>query len=84
MMGKHQKTFTAIFANPVRTNVRWRDIEALMIHCGAQVIEAEGSRVLVSLNGVRAVFHRPHPKPDTDKGQLKSVRAFLTEAGVRL
>jgi hypothetical protein len=31
---------------------------------------------------VRAVFHRPHPRKETDKGALKSVRRFLTEAEI--
>jgi len=34
------------------------------------------------LNGVRAVFHRPHPKKETDKGAIVSMRRFLLEAGV--
>ncbi len=38
--------------------------------------------VRVYLNGVRAVFHRPHPRKETDKGALRSVRRFLLEAGV--
>nr|WP_273288396.1 type II toxin-antitoxin system HicA family toxin [Methylorubrum populi] len=51
--------------------------------CGATVEEGRGSRIRVALNGVRAVFHRPHPKKETDKGAVKSVRRFLTEAGLR-
>lgn len=43
-----------------------------------------GSRVRVALNGIRAVFHRPHPQNVTDKGALLSVRRFLTTAGVKL
>jgi hypothetical protein len=39
--------------------------------------------VRVYLMGVRAVFHRPHPEPETDKGALKSMRRFLREAGIR-
>jgi len=35
------------------------------------------------LNGVIAVFHRPHPQKETDKGALKSVRRFLKNAGVK-
>ena len=35
------------------------------------------------LNGVVAVFHRPHPRKETDKGALKSVRRFLMNAGVK-
>jgi len=34
------------------------------------------------LNGVEAVFHRPHPKPDTNKGAVASVREFLKMAGI--
>ena len=36
----------------------------------------------VAVNGVRAVFHRPHPRKETDKGAIRSVRRFLTEAGI--
>ena len=44
--------------------------------------EGRGSRVRVALDGIRAVFHRPHPQKETDKGALKSVRRFLSEAGL--
>ncbi|MBQ4566791.1 MAG: type II toxin-antitoxin system HicA family toxin [Desulfovibrio sp.] len=72
----------AIFADPVRSGIKWADIEALFIACGGTLEEARGSRVCVEINGVIAHFHRPHPQPDTDKGALKSVRRFLTNAGV--
>ncbi|WP_244577825.1 type II toxin-antitoxin system HicA family toxin [Hoeflea halophila] len=71
------------FADPVRASIPWRDIEALFIAAGGEVSEGQGSRVRVSLNGVRAVFHRPHPQKETDKGAVKSVRRFLTEAEIR-
>lgn len=51
---------------------------------GAVVEEGEGSRVFIMLNGVAAVFHRPHPQKETDKGSVKSLRRFLLEAGVEL
>ncbi len=81
-MSKHDQTLEAIFAEPPRSNVKWRDIEALLKSKGAELSEGAGSRLRVSLHGVKAVFHRPHPKPDTDRGALKSVRRFLMEAGV--
>lgn len=80
---KHTTILQAIFAQPVQANILWSDIESLLESLGAEVEEGEGSRVRVALNGVRAVFHRPHPKPATDKGAVKSVRRFLSEAGVR-
>jgi hypothetical protein len=79
---KHQKTLGAIFENPVRSNVAWSDIEKMLQALGAELSEGSGSRVRIALKGVRAVFHRPHPQKETDKGALMSMRRFLTEAGV--
>lgn len=81
--GRHRSTLAAIYTEPTRADVAWRDIENLLFACGADISEGAGSRVRVALNGVRAVFHRPHPEKETDKGALKSVRRFLSEAGVK-
>jgi len=80
---KHRKTLQLIYENPVRSDVAWPDIETLLLNAGAEITEGRGSRVRIALNGIRAVFHRPHPKRETDKGALKSMRRFLMEAGVR-
>jgi hypothetical protein len=80
MNSKHQKTWDAIFAEPIRSNVRWGDVESLFLALGCDVSEGRGSRVRVRLGDNEAVFHRPHPKPETDKGALKSVRRFLSNA----
>src|SRR5215475_12055120 len=71
---KHRRTLMAIFAEPVRANVNWSNIEALLEACGAELSQGRGSRVRIALNGVRAVFHRPHPHKETDKGALSSMR----------
>jgi hypothetical protein len=80
---KHRKTLEAIFEKPERANIAWRDVEALFIALGAEVSEGSGSRVRVALKDVRAVFHRPHPRKETNKGAVKSVRRFLETAGVK-
>lgn len=82
MNSKHRGTLESVFADPVRANVLWSDVEALFTAAGGEVAEGRGSRVRVSLNGVDAVFHRPHPEKETGKGALRSVRRFLNEAGV--
>ena len=82
MNKKHRRTLQAVFADPIRSNIAWRDIEAMLGGAGAEITEGEGSRVRIALNGVRAVFHRPHPQKETDKGAVRSMRRFLTEAGV--
>lgn len=84
-MGKtHRKTLEGIFADPVQSNIHWSDVERMLQALGAEISEGRGSRVRVALRGVRAVFHRPHPQKETDKGAVVSVRRFLTEAGVTL
>ncbi|TXM70522.1 type II toxin-antitoxin system HicA family toxin [Methylobacterium sp. WL69] len=80
LSGRHRATLDAIFAEPVRAGIAWSDIEAMLRASGPQIEEGRGSRVRVALNGVRAVFHRPHPQKETDRGAVKSVRRFLTEA----
>ncbi|HEV2098474.1 MAG TPA: type II toxin-antitoxin system HicA family toxin [Stellaceae bacterium] len=60
----------------------WADVEALLLAAGASISQGRGSRLRVSLNGVDAVFHRPHPRKETDRGALRSVRRFLREAGI--
>ena len=82
MKTKHRKTLQAIFENPARANILWTDIESLLLACGADISEGHGSRVRIALHGVRAVFHRPHPSKETDKGAVAAMRRFLTEAGV--
>ena len=82
-MNKHQRTLEAIFKTPISSNVRWDDCEKLLIHLGAKISEGEGSRVRVLLNKVRAVFHRPHPRKEIDKGALVSLKKFLENAGVK-
>jgi hypothetical protein len=79
----HQKTLREIFAEPVKASIEWTSIEALLRAAGAEISEGSGSRVRIALNGVRAVFHRPHPQKETDRGALKSMRKFLTEAGLK-
>ena len=83
MKRKHQKTLALIFSRPVSGNVKWKDIEQLFIELGAEISEAEGSRIGVRLFGDRRVFHRPHPSPDTDKGAVSSVRQWLESNGVK-
>ena len=83
MKAKHEKTLQLIFSRPVSGNIRWRDIESLLLALGAEISEAEGSRLCVRLFADRRVFHRPHPSPMTDKGAVESIRKWLETNGVK-
>ncbi len=83
LSGKHRAVLEAVFADPTRSNILWRDVEALLLACGAELGEGQGSRVRIALNGVRAVFHRPHPQKEMDRGAVRSLRRFLAEAEMK-
>jgi len=82
LSGTLRKTLRVIFDDPVRSDIGWTDIEKLLAALGAELSEGRGSRVRIYLKQVRAVFHRPHPRKETDKGAVKAVRRFLMEAGI--
>ena len=79
-MNRHQQVLAAIYAK--RANIAWSDIEAMLLHYGAEISQGRGSRVRLALNGVRAVFHRPHPRKEADRGAIASMQRFLVEAGI--
>jgi len=83
MNKKHQKILEQIFQQPVQAGIAWKNIETLLNALGAEILEGHGSRVRIALNGIRAVFHRPHPHKETDKGAVVSMRRFLKEAGIK-
>ena len=79
MNKKQRQTLKAVFSSPVRSDIKWTSIENLF-KVGAEVSQGRGSRVRVSLNGIKAVFHEPHPERETDKGAVKAVQEFLINA----
>ena len=82
MNRRQRQLLGRIFVEPTPASIRWTDIEGLLVALGADVTEGSGSRVRIALNGVRAVFHRPHPQPETRRGAVRAVRDFLSAAGV--
>lgn len=83
MNGRQRRTIAEIFVDPVRAGIRWAEIESALSALGCEITQGSGSRVRLKLNGERAVFHRPHPEPTVDKGAVRSMRRFLTNAGIK-
>ena len=82
MNTKQRKCLERIFQLPTRADVPWQEIESLFRALGAEVTEGSGSRVCVVLNGMRSVFHRPHPGRIAGRLMVDGVRDFLIGAGV--
>jgi hypothetical protein len=83
MNKSQQSTLNDLFIRPTKADIRWSAIESLIRALGGEVTERAGSRVAARLNGVTAIFHRPHPRPETKKGAVDAVRQFLIHAGVK-
>jgi len=83
MNNKHRKTLETIFTNPVSASIPWKDIEKLLVAAGCECSEGRGSRVRFRHGDIFAVFHRPHPAKETDKGAVVSVRDYLQKIGLQ-
>jgi len=82
MNSRQRKTLEAVFETPRRSDIRWTDVESLLLAVGCRMEEGRGSRVRF-YHGQRIVtFHRPHPKPVMDKGAVRMACEFLQEIGV--
>ena len=82
MNAKHRKTLRAVFATPTRANIKFADIESLLVSLGGEVTEGTGSRMSVTVSGKTAFFHRPHPDKEARKYQVENAREFLQKIGV--
>ncbi len=83
MNTKHRKTLAAIFTRPTSASIVFADIEALIKALGGSVVEREGSRVRIELNGEQWRCHRPHPGKEAKRYQVGEAREFLERAGVQ-
>lgn len=80
-MAKHAETLTAVFKEPPRSNIEWRDIEAMLDYFGGTIKQGSHARLVVALGGSRAVFDRQQSEV-ASKTMVRSIRRFLTSAGI--
>jgi len=79
---KQRKTLERWFTDPISGNIKWSDIESLLIALGATITEGNGSRIRVVLRDLPTVFHRPHPKLTVGKLLVKAIRQYLKDVGI--
>ncbi|HYW11770.1 MAG TPA: type II toxin-antitoxin system HicA family toxin [Longimicrobium sp.] len=82
MSTRHRRTLEAVFRDPVCAPIVWDDVERMLVHYGADILEGRGSRISMELNGIGADLHRPHPQKEAKQYQIRAVRALLTQAGI--
>jgi hypothetical protein len=79
---KHRKTLKAIFAKPTSASIVFSDIEALVVALGGGIVEREGSRIKISIQGEQWRCHRPHPGKEAKRYQVEEIRELLHRIGV--
>ena len=64
-------------------NIKFRDIESLVIALGGEVREGAGSRVMVEISGKREYAHRPHPGKEAKRYIVERIRQWLISLEVK-
>ena len=80
---KNRATLEAVFNQPAKANIKWSDIESLLVSVGAAVKKGEGSRVRITKGQNVLTAHRPHPGKEARRYQVIDVRIFLEALGVK-
>jgi hypothetical protein len=80
---KHQRTLALIFEKPDKKDIDWDDFVSLLEYLGALIRQQGGSAYGIRLNGEYAVFHKPHPGHTLYQADLKRIRKFLSNVGIK-
>lgn len=84
MNRKQRKTLESIFKKPIQANIKWDDVENLIIALGGEIEKGRaGSRIGIYLNGKVTVFPKPYPGKEMDKGAVKNLRDFFELSEVK-
>lgn len=82
MSSKHERTLVAVFEEPTRANILWRDVVSLLLHHGAEMDQGAGSRVAFDLGNATLVLHKPHPRKELPRYAVEALRGFLADRGI--
>jgi len=84
MNNKQKKALENIYSDPVKKNIKWTDVEKLIISIDGMIKQGNGSRIRIVLNEVSLNIHTPHPGNELKPYQVKALRKFLSDAGIIL
>ena len=83
MNSKQQKIFSSLFDNPVKKNIKWSDIEKLIVGVGGQISQGDGSRVRIILGEQSLNIHTPHPQKELKPYQVRAIRKLFIDQGIK-
>ncbi|VAW45425.1 hypothetical protein MNBD_GAMMA02-165 [hydrothermal vent metagenome] len=81
MNSKQKKTLENIYSDPVKKNIKWTDVEKLIIAMDGMIKQGNGSRIRILLNDISLNIHTPHPGNELKPYQVRAIRNLIDESG---
>jgi hypothetical protein len=82
MSNRHRATLESVFRDPVSATIVWAEVERMLVHYGAEILEGRGGRIKVEMRLHRIALHRPHSQKEAKEYQIRRVRDLLTREGI--
>ena len=79
MNSKHQKILISIFSTPVKKNIKWSDVEKLIIAVDGEIKQGDGSRIRISVSNQSLNIHTPHPQKELKPYQVRALRKLFSD-----
>lgn len=83
LKSKHKKTLQKIFDDPLRNDIRWDEVEKLLMSLGAEKREGKGSRMSFWIHEAVICLHKPHPRKEIKEYVVKTVRQYLLDLEIK-
>jgi len=74
---KHRQLLQAVNTTPTKANIRFSDLEKLVVALGGRIVEGDGSRISFHFDDRKIFLHRPHPGKEAKKYQVEGLREFF-------
>lgn len=80
---KHLKTIAKIRKRPRTGNLKYPDLESALEAMGFERFSNKSGGVAFNKgDNLTFTYHRPHPRPDVDKGAINALDKFLEREGI--
>ena len=81
MRRRHQRTLERMQTTPTPADIRWAEVESLLVALGIAMVERAGSRVQLAKGTDSMVVHRPHPRPVVGRDTIRDIVRFIEFIG---
>jgi len=77
MNSKQQKILAKVLTRPVLSNIKFIDVDKMLVAMGYEKEQREGSRVAYGISTEEFVMHKPHPGDEIKKYVIVKLQKFI-------